>query len=547
MKLIIMKNSKNILTLFLCVLFTLVSCDTLELDLTENPNALSPNQADAGFFLNSIQIDFAFWVSSMGDRGGELTRINYMSGRTYNNVYSPDSWNGVWSSAYRGMLEDIRLMNILADEAGLTYHRGMGKVFQAYILLTLVDYFGDIPYTEALQGAEAILNPVSDSGESVYNAAISTLESAISDFNSGGPVPSNDYYYQGDADKWIKAANSIKKKALLNLGDFSNYNSITNYIVNPSDDFQFVWGTSPATPDTRHPLYRSNYTSTGGGEYMSNWLMFNMINGHAGNTDPRINYYFYRQVDNTPGFDSSADEEVLECGLPGYYVPPQLRGSDTPFCAPTNSTSKPANGYWGRDHGNDNGIPPDGFKRTLRGIYPAGGAFDDESFEGKVDGDGQGGFGITPILLSSWMHFMNAEVNVNTGGDPTYETLIALEQALIKTDDLGGPELSDEDVSNYIAAFTSDWNASTSTEEKLDLWATEFFISLTGNGIDAYNSYRRNGYPKSLQPNIEPDPGQFPLIQYYPANYVNTNKNADQRSSKTERVFWNSNGPTGLK
>ena len=547
MKLIIMKNSKNILTLFLCVLFTMVSCDTLELDLTENPNALSPNQADAGFFLNSIQIDFAFWVSSMGDRGGELTRINYMSGRTYNNVYSPDSWNGVWSSAYRGMLEDIRLMNILADEAGLTYHRGMGKVFQAYILLTLVDYFGDIPYTEALQGAEAILNPVSDSGESVYNAAISTLESAISDFNSGGPVPSNDYYYQGDADKWIKAANSIKKKALLNLGDFSNYNSITNYIVNPSDDFQFVWGTSPATPDTRHPLYRSNYTSTGGGEYMSNWLMFNMINGHAGNTDPRINYYFYRQVDNTPGFDSSADEEVLECGLPGYYVPPQLRGSDTPFCAPTNSSSKPANGYWGRDHGNDNGIPPDGFKRTLRGVYPAGGAFDDESFEGKVDGDGQGGFGITPILLSSWMHFMNAEVNVNTGGDPTYETLIALEQALIKTDDLGGPELSDEDVSNYIAAFTSDWNASTSTEEKLDLWATEFFISLTGNGIDAYNSYRRNGYPRSLQPNIEPDPGQFPLIQYYPANYVNTNKNADQRSSKTERVFWNSNGPTSLK
>jgi len=547
MKLIIMKNSKNILTLFLCVLFTLVSCDTLELDLTENPNALSPNQADAGFFLNSIQIDFAFWVSSMGDRGGELTRINYMSGRTYNNVYSPDSWNGVWSSAYRGMLEDIRLMNILADEAGLTYHRGMGKVFQAYILLTLVDYFGDIPYTEALQGAEAILNPVSDSGESVYNAAISTLESAISDFNSGGPVPSNDYYYQGDADKWIKAANSIKKKALLNLGDFSNYNSITNYIVNPSDDFQFVWGTSPATPDTRHPLYRSNYTSTGGGEYMSNWLMFNMINGHAGNTDPRINYYFYRQVDNTPGFDSSADEEVLECGLPGYYVPPQLRGSDTPFCAPTNSTSKPANGYWGRDHGNDNGIPPDGFKRTLRGVYPAGGAFDDESFEGKVDGDGQGGFGITPILLSSWMHFMNAEVNVNTGGDPTFETLIALEQALIKTDDLGGPELSDEDVSNYIAAFTSDWNASTSTEEKLDMWATEFFISLTGNGIDAYNSYRRNGYPRSLQPNIEPDPGQFPLIQYYPANYVNTNKNADQRSSKTERVFWNSNGPTSLK
>ena len=123
----------------------------------------------------------------------------------------------------------------------------------------------------------------------------------------------------------------------------------------------------------------------------------------------------------------------------------------------------------------------------------------------------------------------------------------AVEQALTKTDNLGGPELSGEDISNYIAAFTSDWNAASSTEEKLDMWATEFFISLTGNGIDAYNSYRRNGFPRSLQPNIEPDPGQFPLSQYYPANYVNTNINATQKSAKTIRVFWNTNGPTTLK
>jgi hypothetical protein len=280
---------------------------------------------------------------------------------------------------------------------------------------------------------------------------------------------------------------------------------------------------------------------------MSNWMMFKMLNGHGGNTDPRINYYFYRQVSETPGFDSDPNEEVLECGLVGYYIPPQLRGDDTPFCAPTNSASKPAGGYWGRDHGNDNGIPPDGFLRTLRGVYPAGGTFDDRSFEGQVLGDGLGGEGITPVMLSSWMHFMNAEVAVSTGGDPTTETLTALEQALYKADDVGGPAMEASDVDNYIAAFTADWNAAGSVDAKLEMWATEFFISLTGNGIDAYNSYRRNGYPKGIQPNIEPDPGQFPLIQYYPANYVNTNSNATQKSSKTERVFWNSNGPSNLK
>ena len=542
-----MKYTNYILGLCLGVALVLTSCETTELDLTSNPNALSPEQADATFFLNSIQVDFAFWVNSMGDRGGELTRINYMNGRTYNNVYSPDSWDGLWSSAYRGMLEDIRLMNILAEEAGLSYHRGMGKVFQAYIMLTLVDYFGDVPYTEALQGSEGILNPVADSGQAVYNSAILLLDSAVADFNTSGPVPSDDFFYNGSRLKWIKAANSIKKKALLNLGDFSAYNAVTNYISNPADDFQFSWGTSPATPDTRHPLYRSNYTSTGGGEYMSNWIMFKMLNGHAGNTDPRINYYFYRQVPNTPGFDSDANEEVLECGLPGYYVPPQYRNDNTPFCAPTNSANNPSSGYWGRDHGNDNGIPPDGFLRTLRGVYPVGGAYDDESFLGLIDGSGVGGAGITPIMLSSWMHFMNAEVDVSTGGDPTSETLIAVEQALNKVDDLGGPEIPSADVSSYIAAFTSDWNASGSLENKLDMWSTEFFISLTGNGIDAYNSYRRNGYPRDLQPNIEPDPGQFPLSQFYPANYVNNNSNASQKAAKSERVFWNSNGPNNLK
>jgi hypothetical protein len=542
-----MKHINYILGLCLCAIFVLVSCETIELDLTSNPNALSPEQADPTFFLNSIQVDFAFWVNTMGDRGGELTRINYMNGRNYNTIYSPDSWNGVWSSAYRGMLEDIRLMNLLADEAGLTFHKGMGKVFQAYVMLTLVDYFGDVPYSEALQGSEGILNPAADSGQAVYDAAIALLDSAVADFNAGGPVPAEDFFYNGNASKWIKAANSIKKKALLNKGDFSGYNAISNYISDSSDDFQFSWGTSPATPDTRHPLYRGSYTSTGGGEYMSNWMMFKMINGYAGNTDPRINYYFYRQVSETPGFDSAGNEEVLECGLTGYYVPPQLRGDDTPFCAPTNSASKSASGYWGRDHGNDNGTPPDGFLRTIRGAYPAGGVYDDSSFEGQVDGAGQGGAGITPVILSSWMHFMNAEVAVSTGGNPTSETLIAVEQALNKSDDLGGPAMAADDVSAYVAAFTSEWNAAGSTADKLDLWATEYFISMVGNGIDAYNSYRRNGYPRSLQPNVEPDPGQFPLSQFYPANYVNTNKNANQRGSKSDRVFWNSNGPTNLK
>ena len=225
-----MKHINYILGICLSVTLMIASCETTELDLTSNPNALSPEQADATFFLNSIQVDFAYWVSSMGDRGGELTRINYMNGRTYNNVYSPDSWDGIWSSAYRGMLEDIRLMNLIAEEAGLSFHIGMGKVFQAYIMLTLVDYFGDVPYSEALQGAEGELNPAADSGEAVYDASIALLDSAVQDFNTNGPVPSDDFFYNGSRLKWIKAANSIKKKAL--LSNLKTYEIILEEYIN---------------------------------------------------------------------------------------------------------------------------------------------------------------------------------------------------------------------------------------------------------------------------------------------------------------------------
>jgi hypothetical protein len=554
-----MKPILKFFSLYVGLFLILGACETLELDLTDNPNALSPTQADATFFLNAIQVDFAYWVHYVGDRGGELTRINYLNGRTYRNVYDPDDWDHIWRTANRTIFEDIRLMNILADESGLTFHKGMGKVFQAYILLTLVDYFGDVPYSEALQGSEGNLNPIADSGASVYQAAIDLLNSAVSDFNANGPRP-EDFYYNGHAGKWIKAANSIRKKALLNLGDYSGYNAISDYISEPEDDFQFKWGTSDATPDTRHPWYgggrgnsseynaqNTNYSSTGGGEYMSNWLMFKMLNGYQTISDPRMAYYFYRQVSATPGFDSPANEEVLECGLPGYFVPLQLRGDDTPFCAPTNSVSVAASGYWGRDHGNDNGIPPDGFLRTLRGEYPAGGIYDNESFEGQVDGAGLKGEGITPIMLSSWMHFMNAEVEVNTGGDPKAETIKGLTHSIQKADDLGENELEETTISAYVDAFSTTWDATSTLGDKLDLWATQFFISLTGNGIDAYNSYRRNGYPRDLQPNIEPDPGSFPVSMFYPANYTSNNSNATQKSDLSERVFWNSGGATNLK
>ena len=514
-------------------LVSFTSCETMELELVNNPNALSPSQADATFFLNSIQVEFAGWVNGAGSRGAALTRINYMSGRSYPNVYSPINFNGTWSSAYKGMMEDMRLMNILAEESGLKIHIGMGQVMKAYILVTLVDTFGNVPYSEALLGAEN-LAPKADTGEAVYAAALGLLDSAIANFNAGGPKPSQDFFYSGNASKWVKAANSIKKKIHYTTGDLGQFNSITDYIKTEADDFQFKWGTNEVQPDTRHPSYQSSYTSTGGGSYMSNWLMGTMLQGHGGNKDPRMAYYFYRQVSATPGFGADANEETLECSL--YVAPSHYQVSNQFYCGLND-------GYWGRDHGNDNGIPPDGFLRTLHGVYPAGGKFDDRSFKSQVNKGGEGGKGITPIMLSSWMDFMSAYMNPS---DMKASTLAGVKKSILKADSLGGTVITTAEADAYTALVAIDYDAA-SAAEKANIWAQQYWISMYGNGVDAYNTYRKTGLPTNLQINIEPNPGSFPLVMYYPDNYASTNANVTQRTDLTERVFWNTSGPSNLK
>ena len=266
-------------------------------------------------------------------------------------------------------------------------------------------------------------------------------------------------------------------------------------------------------------------------------MMNRMMIGRNGMRDPRINYIFYRQVASTPGNDGPVDEVSLECSVPGYYYPPHYVAYGV-YC------SLPE-GYWGRDHGYDEGIPPDGFKRTLQGVYPAGGAFDESTFASAGQGDGYGGAGITPVVLASYMNFLDAEVAVNTGGDPTASTLAGIGNFIDKVDDhiAAVPAIPAATKEAYLAAFAAEWTAAATLDAKLELWAEEFWVTQRGNGIDAYNSYRRNGYPKNLQPMLEADPGPFPVSMWYPQNYAANNSNVTQKTALTGRVFWNSNGP----
>jgi hypothetical protein len=568
------KNNIYIILVILISLITNVSCESLDLDKSKDPFSLTPDQGDVEFLFNSIEEDFARQLegdadfssddnwssggSTNGDGlsiyGAELTRMYAMSNtnsRNYAAVYQASDSDDEWTNAYAGLMSDIRTMTPLALAAGKTHHVAIAQFIEAYTMTAMVDFYGDIPYSEMGQG----LDPKTDSGASIYAAAIVLLDNAIDNFNSDATAePNIEVFYGSDINQWIKAANTLKMKLYLQTRLVDNtamtkFNAIVtsgNYITDSADDLEYRWeGTNTSNPDNRHPRYGLNYTPTGAADYMSNWLMGTMDSS----SDPRIRYYFYRQVAAVPGQEIPADEEDLKCSL--QSAPAHYTAGGFTFC------SLP-NGYWGRDHGDSDGLPPDGFLKTTFGVYPAGGKFDGDNFQRVYNTTtnqprGAQGHGITPILLASWVNFMKAEMAMadNNPGLAKTEMMEGIDKSIAKVLAFGPRDPafnstfapSGSDISNFTVAVSSDWDAADLTG-KWNILGVQQFRAVFGNGIESYNFYRRTGYPTNLQPNRSATPGNFIRSFYYPSNAVNNNSNITQKASQSIPVFWDNN-PTG--
>lgn len=72
----------------LTVLFSLNSCETLELEILESPNALTPASSDIDFYLNAMQLNMASFFNGVKDEGMQLTRMSHLYGPFYENAFS---------------------------------------------------------------------------------------------------------------------------------------------------------------------------------------------------------------------------------------------------------------------------------------------------------------------------------------------------------------------------------------------------------------------------------------------------------------------------
>jgi hypothetical protein len=528
------------------------SCgDQLE-ELLENPNAVNAATASPDFLLNRIQLDYQAHWFGLADRGARLTRQINQGSALYEAAYTPPSTNGTWANAYANILADIKFLEPLATAANLQRHLGIAKTIKAMVLMDLVDTYGDVPFTEAIDAAN--FNPKTDTGASIYEAALKLLNEAQGHFTaattSGTP---NDYFYNRNYTKWVRLVNTLKLKYYLNTklvaaaASTAGINALIaqDNMLKTGDDFVFQFGTTAADPDSRHPKFAGQYTQ-GGGDYQSTSYMWRMTE-EKGFDDPRARYYFYRQV-----LVNTTNPDEQECIT--QLAPPQYLVGNFIYCNPG------TRGYWGRDHLDPDGIPPDGLKRTAYGVYPSAGRFDNNS-AAPVNNPQLGGrgAGIHPIMLAAFVDFMLAEAALTLGTTGNAKTLLLsgitkqmnyVRSWSLTTSDAAAINSFDpadqfnRSRDNYLAFVGNQFDAAANTSAKMNVVAVEYWLALFGNGKESYDLYRRTGMPLRMQPALEENPGPFIRTFLYPNNYMVTNTNAVQKADLAVKTFWDTNPPS---
>ncbi len=562
------------------IVLSLAACSDLD-ELFENPNGVDPSRADAVSLYNSVQLNFRNVANSQAvfAFAGGLTRMRgEIGGFTYQATHGPTEFDGLWRQAYADLFPDVDAFIALAEPVGLDAEAASAKIMKAYTLMLLVDLFGDVPNGEAGQGANAdnqILNPVGDSGADVYNAAIALLDEAIVQLDGSGDFGSAafDNFYGGTAAGWTTFANTLKIRAAVTTrlvngaGGVGTINSITSggdFIDVNAENFEWQYGNNRANPDNRHPFY-VNWYENNDGAYMSNWFMWLMAES-KGFPDPRTRYYFYRQErdivgayeENPNAFDCIFTMTPDPDFLPAHY---EAVSEDMPYCLGSYTQ-----GYFGRDHANGSGIPPDGNLRTTYGLYPGGGSFDDgisNDITQNGGTTGAQGAGIAPIWQASFTHFNLAEAVLTMGADGDARAFlqagVELSQDRVRAFEslVDGSEQianappvdvfvedtypADSTFAEYVDFVLAEYDAATTDEGRLGVVAREYLIALFGNGIEGYNLYRRTCLPANIQPAIDPNPGPFIRSALYPSVHVNLNQNIQQKNSFTDPVFWDTN------
>ena len=214
--------------------------------------------------------------------------VSQESEYTITNATANAEFAGVYGG---GGLLDIKTIESRSDAAGDLQYKGIAEVWEALVIGTAADVWGDIPYREAAGDAA---HPAFDPQLQVYDDVEAKLDQAITDLGGAGPGPgANDFVYGGDVAKWKAAAYTLKARYFLHQVEArgsSKYqdaiDAATNGIATHAGDFLTFHTTATFE---RNVWYQFQVNSGFGDDIVAGATLVNIMNAQS---DPRRAQYF---------------------------------------------------------------------------------------------------------------------------------------------------------------------------------------------------------------------------------------------------------------
>ena len=245
----------------------------------------------------------------------------------------PQAW---WTRMYRDVLVDLeeskRLVAAsLATDATKKNQVAIADIMQVYTFSVLVNSFGNVPYSEALDYNN--LFPKYDDAQTIYMDLLTRIDADIAALDPAGDgfESSADFIYGGKVAGWKKFANALKIKLAMTIADVDAAKAKTAVEQASTGDFSSaadnaVVKYSALTPNT-NPIWVDLIQSK-----RQDWIAAKtFVDVLNATSDPRLSLYFKPNDNgqyvggvvgstNTYSLFAKASDKITDPTLPGVLL-----------------------------------------------------------------------------------------------------------------------------------------------------------------------------------------------------------------------------------
>jgi len=149
---------------------------------------------------------------------GDYYANQYNSG--FDDAFTASQVEGSFLWNFFGVLRDVENYRILSNQKGDQNNEGVGLVLRSWMFQVMTDNYGDMPYSQAVQGkTSGIFHPAYDRQEDIYYALMDSLKRANTLLATGTDPINSDILMGGSALRWQEFANSLRLRLLMRMSN----------------------------------------------------------------------------------------------------------------------------------------------------------------------------------------------------------------------------------------------------------------------------------------------------------------------------------------